>query len=498
MSASISNVINVSLLEGGALASQDNFNATAIITSQQGAVLSSAKRYAIYFDAASVAQDFGTFSDMYNFASAYFGTTPNPANAGGYLIAGYWRAASETVPDTSATLVGGQLSEAAVIGQLQSIQDGAFDIDVDGSTESISGLDFRTISTLAEAVDLINTALTDATASLSDQRVVITSNTAGLGSLLTYPVASTGTFLGPMLALSSGAGATLTQGVDSVVLAAETKLQAVTRLYELTNFSGGVFIDSPTDPEAKSLAEWAQANGVLLYDAFSADSNFDIDPANVVWDIKLSSLTNYRMLHSKANNRKLAASYMARQHSVNFNASNSSLTMHLKTLSVPAEDYSDTEIRAASRVGLDVYTTIKLTPVVLCSGANDFADNRYNLLAFAKSLTVDLFNLLKGTSGRIPQTTEGVQTIVDQAEKTTRRFVNAGVFAPGTWSSPDSFGDLSTFRRAIEAKGYYWLAGKLSDQPQVDREARKSPVIQGALKLAGAVHSADIIINVNK
>jgi hypothetical protein len=35
-------------------------------------------------------------------------------------------------------------------------------------------------------------------------------------------------------------------------------------------------------------------------------------------------------------------------------------------------------------------------------------------------------------------------------------------------------------------------------QAQADREARKSPPIQIALKLAGAVHTVDIIVNVNR
>jgi hypothetical protein len=37
----------------------------------------------------------------------------------------------------------------------------------------------------------------------------------------------------------------------------------------------------------------------------------------------------------------------------------------------------------------------------------------------------------------------------------------------------------------------------LKDQPQADRQARKSPVLQGAVKNAGAIHSVDIIINFN-
>jgi hypothetical protein len=499
MSANISNVINVQLLEGGALASRDNFNIVTIITSQQDGILSSSNRFAIYSELAPVAEDFGTSSAMYDYATAFFGTSPNPTSAGGYLIAGYWRSANETVAASSATLTGAQLSEASVVSQLQSIQDGSFDIDVDGVTENITGLDFRFISTLQGAVDLIDTALTGASASISDQKVVITSDTTGAASLLTYTVSgATGTYVGNILTLSAGSGAVLAQGAAAAVLSAETKLEAVTQLKSLTNFKGGMFIDNPTDVESKDLAEWAQANNTLMYDVFSDATNLTIDPTNVVWDIKLSSLTNYRMLYSAANNRKMASSYMARAHTVNFNAINSALTMHLKTLSVAAEDYTQTQINAAKSVGLDIYTTIKLTPVVLTSGANDFVDNRYNLLAYVDAVQTDSFNLLKGTATKIGQTTPDVNKLLDQWEKTTRNFVTAGVFAPGTWSSPDYFGDVDTFNRSIEENGFYGLAGLLSAQPQADREARKAPVIQGAVKLKGAVHSADFIINVNK
>jgi hypothetical protein len=37
----------------------------------------------------------------------------------------------------------------------------------------------------------------------------------------------------------------------------------------------------------------------------------------------------------------------------------------------------------------------------------------------------------------------------------------------------------------------------LKDQPQVDRQQRKSPVVQIAVKNAGAIHSVDIIVNFN-
>jgi len=499
MSVSINNVVTVTLLQSGALAMADNPNVVTMLTSEQQGPLSSASRYRIYSDSGSVATDFGTASKAYDFALSFFGTSPNATNAGGFLVIGYWRGAEETLMATSASLNGAQLSEASVVGGLQQVADGTLTVDVDGVPEALTGLDFQSATTLAAIVDIIDAELTGATASISDQRVVITSDTSGASSTVTFASdPGTGTFIGQTLALTTGSGGFLTQGAAAETLTAETKLAAITELFAQVKFRGAMFIDNPTDEESKTLATWGQANDVLQYDVFDAPANLTVDPTNVVWDIKLSSLTNYRMLFSKAGNRKLAASYMARAHTVNFAAENSALTMHLKELSVAAEEYTQTQVNQAQTVGLDLYTTIKLTPAILTSGANGFTDYAYNIISFSDYLQIDMYNLLKQTSTKIPQTTRGVSQLIDQAEKTTLQFVRAGVFAPGTWSSPDTFGDLETFRRGISNNGFYWLAGSLAAQAQNSREARQSPVLQGAVKLAGAIHSVDIIVNVNR
>jgi len=499
MSVSIKNVVTVTLLQGGALAMADNPNVVAMITGEQQGPLSSTSRYRIYSEAASVAADFGTASQAYDFAMSFFGTQPNATNAGGFLVMGYWRGAEENVAATAASLNGAQLSEASVVGALQQVADGAFDIDIDGVTENLTALDFQATTTLDEIAVVIDTALTGGTAAVVDQRIVITSSTTGADSEITFATdPGTGTFIGQTLALTTGSGGFLTQGAALATLTAETKLAGIAELRSQVKFRGAMFIDNPTDEESKDLAEWGQANDVLQYDVFDSPSNLLVDPTNVVWDIKLSGMTNYRMLYSKAGNRKMAASYMARAHTVNFAAENSALTMHLKELSVAAEEYTQTEVNNAKMVGLDLYTTIKLTPAILTSGANAFTDERYNLMALGDALQVDMYNLLKQTGTKIPQTRRGVNQLIDQAEKTTRQFVRAGVAAPGTWSSPDYFGNRETFEQSIINNGFYWLAGSLSAQAQNSREARESPVLQGAVKMAGAVHSVDLIVVVNR
>lgn len=502
--ADISNVITVSLVPEGVLAQRDNLNVVGIITSETG-FLSTAKRFAIYRNISSVAEDFGTNSKIYSHAKIFFSQQPNPINAGGLLVLGFWRSVDENVAATAATLQGAVLDFDDVLPELQAITDGSFDIDIDGGpTTNVTGLNFQTDTSLADVVATLDAALTAAGATVTARAddvdgIVITSDTTGASSTLTFPVdGATGTSVIELLGIAQNSGAVLTQGAAAAVLSAETKEDAITALKAQANIYGAVFVDKPNATEAKDLAEWAQANSTLVYDVFNDSTNLDVDVSNVVWDIKLSSLKNYRMFYDPANDRRAASAYMARNHVVNFNAENSAITMHLKALAgITPSSLTEAEISAAKTVGLDVYVTIKQTPVILTSGANDFVDNRYNFIGYKDALETDLFNLLKQTSTKIPQTVQGVNQLVDQAEKTTRGFVRAGVFAPGTWTSPDRFGNQATFDRNIERFGFYFLAGRLSDQPQADRQARKSPVIQGAVKNAGAIHSANIIVNVN-
>jgi hypothetical protein len=497
--ANISNIVNVALIPEGMLAGRDNMNIGAIVTSQVG-FLSSAKRSAVYTDSASVAGDFGSSSPVTKSAQVFFAQTPNPVNASGYLVVGFYRAVDEVIADSAGVLTGTQLSEATLIGELQAISDGSFDIDIDGGvTVAVTGVDFQAAISFADVIAELNTRITGATVTEVDQRIVITSDTTGALSVVDYMVdGGVGTFLGDIFTLASGTGAVKVDGAVGSTLTLETKVDAVTAIKTEVNFKGFTFLDNPTDLESKALGIWSQANNTIGYDVFDSSLNFDIDPTNVVWDIKLSSLSNYRMMYSKAGNRMLAVAMMSRAHTVNFNAENSALTMNLKELKgVSAEAYSQSEITSAKNVGLDIYTTVKNVPVVLTSGANDFLDNVYNLIAFVDAVQTDMFNLLKQTGTKIAQTQKGVNQLISQGEKTTRGFVRAGVFAPGTWSSPDYFGDFDTFNRSIESLGYYWLAGSLADQPQADRQARKSPVLQAGVKNAGAVHSADIVINFN-
>ncbi len=495
--ASLNNVVNVALIPEGRLVPRDNPNICAVISPELG-YLNTEKRVDYFFELSAVGEAFGTQSKMYEFATAFFGVKPNPVNAGGVFVAGYWRAADEDTPATSGKLMGGELNEAAVISTLQNITDGSFEIGVDGAVVDLQGLAFNTSTTLADVVYVIDAALTGATATLDGVGIVITSDTTGASSAvgLAGPFTS-GTDLSTILKLGSGTGAVNQIGVDAGTIAAETVVDALAAVKEQAGIRGAVMTQQLSTAEVDTVSSWAQAEDVLVYEVFSSASNLVVDPANPVWNVTLAGRNRFRMIYRKNNDRTSAAAYMARQHTVNFAAENSANTMNLKELGIASDDLTQGEINSCKKVGLDMLVPFGVSAKVLMSGANDFTDNPYNIIAYVNALQVDVFNVLAQTGTKLAQITSDVDKLVDQCEKTTAGFARANVFGAGTWTSPDTFGDLGQFNRAIEAKGYYFLAGKLSDQAQADRVARKAPVIQGAVKNAGAIHSVDIIVNFN-
>lgn len=497
--ANVNNVVNVSVVPQGRSLSRTNMNIVALFTSQLGA-LSSSNRSKAYTDLSSIADDFGTTSAVYQHASVLFSGTKNPCNSGGYLVVAYWRAVTETVSAKAGYLKGVQLSESVIVSTLQSISDGSFKVTIDGTEQTITGLDFRTIDELSDVVDLINAEITGATASISDQRIIITSATTGIASEVSLLTENTsGTFIGVILGLSIGTGAIAFDGTASGTLTAESKVDSVTEALKEEPFKGFTFLDNPTDVESKALAVFAQANDILSYDVFDSASNLEKDITNVVWDIKLSGLENYRMIYRKDGDRKVATAEMTRLHTVNFNNENSAITLNLKELKgIVSEDYSQDEINKAKKVGLDLYTNFGDLPKLLTSGANGWADNVYNIIAIKNYIQTDVFNLLGTTGTKLAQIKRDVNKIVDTIEKTLILFRKANVIAPNQWNSSDTFGDEALFRRSILTNGYFVFAQSLNDQVQSDRTARKSVPIQIALKLSGSIHSVDVLISVEE
>ena len=124
-----------------------------------------------------------------------------------------------------------------------------------------------------------------------------------------------------------------------------------------------------------------------------------------------------------------------------------------------------------------------------------FFDEVHGLDWLENDVQTAVYNLLYTSTTKIPQTDAGVTRIMAVIKARLDQAVVNGLIAPGVWNA-DGFGLLAP--GAYLDAGYYIYAPSVDSQSQADREARKAPVIQVAVKLAGAVHFVDVIINVNR
>lgn len=295
-------------------------------------------------------------------------------------------------------------------------------------------------------------------------------------------------------------------GGGSLIIAnqggAELLQDAITRLLPLV-FFGGVLSAGYAASNAEILAAAAvvQPQNRMLF--ASSNSAAVVDPAGLFDQIQTGSFTNTRCflytLSTPLAARIAVAAYAGRGMSVDFDGSATTLTMHLKDLVgvLPDPNITQTILNKCKTVGADVYASIGGLPKVFCTGGNDFFDNRYNLNWLVFALTVAGFNALATTSTKLPQTEPGMAVLKGAYIDVLQRAVINGFVAPGAWNSPELFGDPVSLVRNILEQGWYIYSQPVNQQSQTARQARQAPVVQIAIKFAGAIQSTSVIVNFN-
>ena len=124
-----------------------------------------------------------------------------------------------------------------------------------------------------------------------------------------------------------------------------------------------------------------------------------------------------------------------------------------------------------------------------------YFDEIHGLDWFTDALQTALYNLLYQSKTKIPQTDAGQNQLVNTASNVCAEAINNGLVAPGQWNA-DGFGQLE--RGQFLTEGFYIYTQPMALQDQSIREQRIAPPIQIALKLAGAIHEIDAIVDVNR
>ena len=196
-------------------------------------------------------------------------------------------------------------------------------------------------------------------------------------------------------------------------------------------------------------------------------------------------------------NKYAALSAFGRAFTVNFTGNNTTITLKFKQ--EPTVSYETLTVNQAAAVdakNANVYVYYANDTAILQQGVmanGDFFDERHGLDWLQNYVQTNLYNLLYTSTTKVPQTDAGVTRLLTNVEQSMDQAVSNGLVASGVWNG-GPIGQLASGDTLT--KGYYVYGQPLAQQAQSDREARKAPLIQVACKLAGAVHYADVQINV--
>ncbi|HHA1954416.1 TPA: DUF3383 family protein [Enterobacter ludwigii] len=281
----------------------------------------------------------------------------------------------------------------------------------------------------------------------------------------------------------------------------ETLLQAVNAVMDFTNWYGLAVADDEdiNDADWLNVAAAIEASSLSRILAITTQDPETINTTSTT-DLayKLKAAKYGRTFVQYSTSSKYAAlSAFGRAFTVNFNGSNTTITLKFKQEpSVTYETLTVGQAAAVDAKNANVFVYYANDTAILQQGVmanGDFFDERHGLDWLQNYVQTNLYNLLYTSTTKIPQTDAGVTRLLSNVEQSMDQSVTNGLVAAGVWNG-GPIGQLNSGDTLT--KGYYVYAQPLSEQAQADREARKAPLIQVACKLAGAVHFADVQINV--
>lgn len=263
----------------------------------------------------------------------------------------------------------------------------------------------------------------------------------------------------------------------------------------------GLTVLDTEDNESIAIANYIEAaNNKHIFAVSTTEAGSIVAATTTDIGSRLKALNLKRTLcQYSSSNPYAAVSLLARILTTNYNANNTVITlMYKQEPGIVAEQLSATEIGVLESKNINVFVAYNNNTAIVEQGKMSngyFIDEVTGTDWLALAIQTEIFNALYTSTTKIPQTDSGVHTLVTVAESVCSQGVINGLLAPGVWNT-QGFGSLN--QGDYLPKGFYVYAASVNTQLSADRAARKSPPIQVAAKLAGAIHTVDVIINVNR
>lgn len=208
---------------------------------------------------------------------------------------------------------------------------------------------------------------------------------------------------------------------------------------------------------------------------------------------------NRTAVQYSSSNPYAVVSYLARIMTTNYEANNTVITlMYKQEPGITPEYLNETQVDVLATKNCNVFVAYNNNTAIIQNGvmgSGEFTDVIFGTDWLALRIQTSVYNLLYTSTTKIPQTDPGINLITTTIEADCYQGTVNGLLAPGVWNA-GGFGSLN--QGDYLPKGFYVYAPSVNTQSIADRAARKSPPIQVAAKLAGAVHTVDVLINVNR
>ncbi len=477
----------------GATAAQAQSLANLLIVGSTD-VIDTVQRIRTYNGLTAVGVDFGTTAPEYQAAALWFDQSPQPSS----VMIGRWAQAA-----THGRLIGGALTSAQqAIATWQAVTTGSFNVTIDGVVHNITLLNFSADSNLNGVAATIQAALPVGVTCVWDaaySRFEFKSSTTGATSSVSFLTPEgTGTDISGMLAgLSTSSGAYVANGI-----AAESALTAVQTLDATFGEQFyGVMVCGAADTDHTAIAgyiEGATAKHAYGITTQEAGALVSTDTTNIAYQIKQLGYKKTWTQYSSSSPYAIA-SLLGRLLTTDFNGNNTAITlMYKQEPGVTSENLNATQLAALVGFNCNVFVAYDNNTAIIqpgVAGSGDFIDTIYGADWLAITIQNEVFNLLYTSPTKIPQTDAGNHIILSQIENVCAQGVANGLLGPGTWTET-GFGTLN--QGDFMPKGFYVYAPPISSQTAAARAARQSVTFQVAAKLAGAIHTASILININR
>lgn len=479
----VSRVVSVSVQMAPLAAQLRNFGAALIVGASP--VIDHVERIRTYSasELDAIASDFGSTAPEYLAAVAFFGQSPQPSE----VRIGRW------VKEDAAGFLKGKIltQEQQDIGKFTPLTEGAFDITIDGSVVNVTGVNLASEVNLNGVAAKVTAALQSKGAcTWNGQQFIISSATTGESSSVTAPTSTT---------LSQALGIdTVATGVAGAK--AETLEEAFLALMDSPSWYSAILAADAEEDDILSVAALIEAAAPSRVLAITVQDTQELVSGADTLGFKLSerSLQHTLVVYSTSS-AYAAASVVGRMSTVDFQGSNTTITLKFKQLPGISPEYLTTsQANALQEKHINVFAAYENDTSILQEGVMSggwYIDERQGLDWLQNQVETDLWNLLYTSTTKVSQDERGATTIISTINGSLDIGVRNGLIAPGVWNG-DSFGALA--RGDTLSTGYYVYMVPLDEQSQADREARKAPPVQIAVKLAGAIHSIDVAITVNR